>query len=166
MHEVIGLHAPCLHFDANYASAKFASVCNRHLHGNAHNVGMTVEQKERDRLRAALVDFWTANRARGLKSVRQWAVASVLSPSTINPVLKGTANKRLEDETYFKLAAGASKLLGRPVTADELKGEGAKPPASERSSADERLDAIKARLDDDRKHAIADMLERMFPPEK
>ncbi|MFL7901528.1 hypothetical protein ACJ41P_10375 [Azospirillum argentinense] len=123
MHEVIGLHAPCLHFDANSASAKFASVCNRHLHGNRHNGGMTAEQQERDRLQAALLDFWEANQKVGLKSVRQWAIASGLSPSTINPVLKGTANKRLEDETYFKLAVGASKLLLREVTVDELQGE-------------------------------------------
>lgn len=84
---------------------------------------MSVEQIERDRLREALLAFWEAYKKLGLKSVRQWSLAAGLSPSTINPVLKGTANKRLEDETYFKLAAGAAKLLNRPVHVAELKGE-------------------------------------------
>lgn len=40
------------------------------------------------------------------------------------------------------------------------------PPARITSSADQRLEAIKARLGDEQKHAVADMLERMFPPAK
>ena len=124
MEEIIGGHSSYLHRNANKASGEFAPKCNRTLHEDEQNVHMSALQDERDRLRKALVSFYeSAHHARAIRSVRAWAVASELSPSTINPVLKGTANKRLDDETYFKLAAGASKLLGRAVSVEELKGD-------------------------------------------
>ena len=77
-----------------------------------------------------------------------------------------------------KITLKASKVLGVPV--DWLDtGEGPTPteaspaiaedqasaaPAAD--SADKRLEAIKARLTPTQKAAVADMLERMFPPEK
>lgn len=130
VHQIVGSHEACLHFDANFASGEFARERKLALHRNAYNAHMSVEQIERDRLREALLAFWEAHQKLGLKSVRQWSMAAGLSPSTINPVLKGTANKRLEDETYFKLAAGAAKLLSRRVTVAELKGEDAAQPHS------------------------------------
>ncbi len=84
---------------------------------------MTVEQEERDRLRKALVAFYEeAKRARKIRSVRAWVTASEIGYNTLNDIIQGKKNKRLEDETYFSLAHGASKLLGRTVTVTELQG--------------------------------------------
>lgn len=84
---------------------------------------MTVEQEERDRLRSALVAFYEqAKRARKIRSVRAWVTASEIGYNTLNDIIQGKKNKRLEDETYFSLAHGASKLLGRTVTVAELQG--------------------------------------------
>lgn len=125
--EFVGGHALSLHRNANFASPMFASRCNRTLHRNAQNTGMNAVQDERDRLQKALAEFYKSAEEAGLiRSVNAWAKASQLSTSTINPVIKGTANKRLEDETYFKLADGASKLMGRSVSVEELKGEAPK----------------------------------------
>lgn len=85
---------------------------------------MTVEQEERDRLRRALVAFFEeAKRARKIRSVRAWVTASEIGYNTLNDIITGKKNKRLEDETYFSLAHGASKLLGRTVTVAELQGK-------------------------------------------
>jgi transcriptional regulator with XRE-family HTH domain len=158
MHECVRVHAPTLHRNANFASAFFASKRKCSLHRNAHNDGMNAIQNERDRLQEALVNFYSAAKQAGaIKSVNVWAKASQVSASTINPVLNGTANKRLEDETYFKLADGASKLLGRPVSIEELKGE--EPKTSALTDLQRRaLDAL-AKLPEDRQEEEIDKLE-------
>lgn len=165
MHEVIGVHDATLHRNANFASANFALKCNRYLHRNAHNAHMTAEQKERDRLRGALVAFFESARQSGaIRSVNQWAKAAGLSPSTINPVLNGTANKRLEDETYFKLSVGASKLLGRDVSADELKGS-TEEKAPTLDELEERFIAALRRLPEKRRRAELKALEARLDAE-
>ena len=81
-----------------------------------------------------------------------------------------------------KITLKASKVLGVPV--DWLDtGEGPTPteaspaisedqasaapaPAPAADNADKRLEAIKARLTPTQKEAVADMLEKMFPPAK
>lgn len=85
---------------------------------------MSAEQDERDRLRTALVAFYEeGRRTHKIRSVRAWVTASPkIGYNTLNDILKGKKNKRLEDETYFALALGATKLMGRPVTVAELQG--------------------------------------------
>lgn len=86
---------------------------------------MSAEQEERDRLRAALMAFYEQARRDGtIRSVRAWVTASKIGYNTLNDLIQGKKNKRLEDETYFALALGASELLGRPVTVAELQGVG------------------------------------------
>lgn len=68
--------------------------------------------------RAALRAFMAANA--GLKRT-PWERASSLSEGTLRAFL--TRTDTMTDETYEKLAAGASKLLGRPVKAGELRGD-------------------------------------------
>jgi hypothetical protein len=74
---------------------------------------VTVNQR-----RAALLAFMEANPS--IKKA-QWERASELSEGTIRGFLKRAAT--MTDETYEKLAAGASKLLGRMVRASELRGD-------------------------------------------
>ncbi|MCG5240067.1 hypothetical protein ACIU1J_01810 [Azospirillum doebereinerae] len=106
---------------------------------NRQNDHMSVEQDERDRLRTALLAFFEeAKRMRKIRSVRAWVTASEIGYNTLNDIVRGKRNKRLEDETYFALAMGATKLLGREVTVAELQGISSSP-ASELSDADAQL---------------------------
>lgn len=57
-----------------------------------------------------------------------WELASGVGPGTIRAFLKGRS-KTLTENTYEKLAAGATKSLGRQVLASELRG-----PASQSDS--------------------------------
>ena len=125
---------------------------------------MNAVQDERDRLRAALSAFYEANERLGLKSRNKWAVASGLSAGTINPVLNGTANKRMSPETYFKLAEGASKLLKRKVTVEELQGLPAPIPTVDLSPAEHRL-LMKYRKGTDRKRSLLDNLADELVPD-
>ncbi|WP_208621183.1 hypothetical protein [Azospirillum oryzae] len=120
---------------------------------------MTEEQRERDRLKKALVAFFTAAKSSGaIRSVNAWATASNLAPNTINPLINGTGNKRLDDETYFKLAVGASKLLGREVSVAELKDE-TESASNDLTPRQQRLLALLARYPEDRQDEELDALE-------
>lgn len=71
-----------------------------------------------DKKRRAIEAFL---RATGLKPF-PLAKAAGVSEGTVRNFLDGRS-ETLTDRTYEKLAAGASKLLGRPVRAAELRGE-------------------------------------------
>lgn len=70
-----------------------------------------------DRARKALLKFLTVHKL----SQRALCKAAGLSPSAINNFMLGHAESPKAD-TYDKMAAGATKLLGHPVSVAELRG--------------------------------------------
>ncbi|MCX7366739.1 MAG: hypothetical protein NTV97_33670 [Alphaproteobacteria bacterium] len=60
-------------------------------------------------------------RATGLKDF-PWEIASELGEGTLRR-FRTSPNRSMRTETYEKLAAGASKLLERKITAAEIRGE-------------------------------------------
>ena len=73
--------------------------------------------------RHALDNFMTANNLQP----KAWAREAGLSESALWPFMKGKKTKALGDDTYEKLAEAATELLGRSISAAELRGE---PPAN------------------------------------
>ncbi|WP_372400752.1 hypothetical protein ABMY26_36410 (plasmid) [Azospirillum sp. HJ39] len=120
-----GCHTPNLRRCENFGQEQFSPKRNSASARIRQNDGMSAEQEERDRLRAALMAFYKQARSDGtIRSVRAWVTASKIGYNTLNDLIAGKKNKRLEDETYFALAVGASDLLGRKVTVAELQGVG------------------------------------------
>lgn len=71
-----------------------------------------------DQRRRALKKFMDDNELQP----KEWARQSGLSESSLWPFMKGKTHA-LGDDTYEALASGAAKILRRPVTGGEIRGE-------------------------------------------
>lgn len=74
------------------------------------------------RRRDALLEFFTTHKA-VLKNPYRWAKAAGIGYVTLAEYMAGTRDKNLRADTYEKLAEGATKLIGVPITVANLLGD-------------------------------------------
>jgi len=89
---------------------------------------MSTEAEELARRIAGLKAFYEANRDLGLKNPNVWTKESGVSYNSVNEALTGAKVPNIKIGTLENLADGASRLLGRPVTIDEIIGRDAPTP--------------------------------------
>lgn len=81
-------------------------------------LGMTKQPYNAEARRRVLRAFIDRNKLK----VQTWTNASDLSEAGLRNFLEGRSDS-MSDRTYMKLAAGASKLLERPIDAAALRGD-------------------------------------------
>ncbi|AWJ88904.1 hypothetical protein Sp245p_03420 [Azospirillum baldaniorum] len=97
---------------------------------------MATDAEDQARRVAGLRSFFEANKD-GLENPNVWSKASGVSYNSLNEPLSGAKTPNISIKTLERLADGATKLLKRPVTIDQLIGREAPVP-----ELDEMADAI------------------------
>lgn len=121
---------------------------------------MANDTEDQARRVAGLRAFYEAN-AKGLGNPLRWSKEAGVSYNSLNEPLSGAKTPNISIKTLEKLADGASKLLKRPVTIDELIGRSAPVP-----TLDEVADSIFLRMSPAKKaEAIRRLTASLVPPE-
>lgn len=120
---------------------------------------MATEKEERARRIANLRAFYEAHVTAGLKNPRVWAKASGVSYNALNEPISGAKVPNISIRTLERAADGATKLLNRLVTIDELIGRAAPVP-----EIDKKMDRLKSIMTPDQKQKAVDHLESLLQP--
>lgn len=123
MREFVGCHAVILRSGAKKATPFVALQRKCAPAQIRHNDAMSQSDEiEKEQRRQALVRFHQRHLAQ-LGKLNNWAIHAEVGYNTLNEYYHKKKDKKVEYETFAKLAKGASKLIGRRVTVAEIVGE-------------------------------------------